>query len=78
MCMNISLKQNKKQLGQALIEYVLVVMFISVIGLKFVKSFSEFVSEAFGDLGHVMTTTLTTGACERQCFFSAYRNGPKE
>ena len=62
--------------GQALVEYILILVFVVSIGYAFVGQFSEFVSEVFGGFIHYVNITLTNGSCQEQCFFPAYANGP--
>lgn len=64
-----------KNSGQALVEYMFLLLFIIGISVKLVGSFSDFMRDSFGNLGHVLTTNLTTGVCKSQCFFSGYKNG---
>lgn len=61
--------------GQALVEYLLLVVFMLLLTVKLVGSFSTFMRDSMGNLGHVLTMNLTTGVCAEECFFSSYRNG---
>jgi hypothetical protein len=64
--------------GQALVEYLFVLLFIIGISVKMIQGFSGFARDSFGNLAHVLTINLMTGTCKTQCFFSGYKNGPKE
>ncbi|MEX1100134.1 MAG: hypothetical protein WEB87_06895, partial [Bacteriovoracaceae bacterium] len=55
--------------GQALVEYLFVLMFLVVISTKLVGSFTDFMRDSFGNFAHVLTTNLMTGTCKNQCFF---------
>lgn len=64
--------------GQALIEYILLLVFIVGITIKLVGTFSDFFRDSLGNLGHVMTLNLFVGVCENDCLFPGFQNGPKE
>lgn len=63
------------QKGQALIEYLMVLVFISLIAGKMVTTFSDFFRDSLGNLGHVLTINLNVGVCKKECFFAGYKNG---
>lgn len=67
----------KDQKGQALVEYLFVIMFVSVIGTKFISKIGQFSSTQMGKMAHVLSLNLTVGVCTDQCFFSGYKNGYK-
>lgn len=60
--------------GQALIEYVLVMIFVIVIGSRLIGNFTDFMRDSVGNLGHVLSQNLTVGVCEDRCFFGGYKN----
>lgn len=62
--------------GQALVEYLFALMFITIISTKMIGAFSDFMRDSFGNLAHVLTLNLMTGACKSQCFWYGYKNGP--
>lgn len=62
--------------GQALVEYVLLMVFLIILGTKLVSGFTDFARTSIGNLGHVLSINLTTGVCKKDCFFEAYSNGP--
>lgn len=66
---------NKK--GQALVEYLLLVVFLVMISSKVLISFTDFMRESVGGLGHTMTMNLMVGICKEECFYSNYKNGYK-
>ncbi len=66
---------NIKSDGQATLEYLFIMVFVLTLSLKLVGSFSEFMRDSVGNLGHVLSTNLTVGVCKKECFFSGYRNG---
>ena len=61
--------------GQALIEYILVLVLIMVLASKLATSFTDFMRDSIGNLGHVLSLNLSVGVCAEQCFFDAYKNG---
>lgn len=69
------LKIKKTRGGQAVLEYLIVFSFISLIGIKLVQSFHGFMANTVGGLGHVLTVKLTSGVCLQNCFYAGYKNG---
>jgi hypothetical protein len=65
-------------LGQATVEYLFVILFTIMISLKIVQVFTDFMRDSMGNLGHVLSTHLNVGICEKNCFFGGYKNGPGE
>ena len=71
------LKYQIKNKGQALVEYLLVVVFLIMISAKLVGGFTGFMRDSIGNLGHVLSLNLSVGVCPKDCFFSGYKNGYK-
>lgn len=69
----MSLLKNPK--GQAMVEYLLVVVFLITLTIKVVGGFTDFMATTVGNLGHVLTYNLTVGVCQDECFYSGYGNG---
>lgn len=63
------------EVGQALVEYLIVFVFITFLGVQFINGFSSFLNDSFGNLGHVVSMNLTVGVCDNNCFFLGYKNG---
>ncbi|MCT4642608.1 MAG: hypothetical protein N4A33_09975 [Bacteriovoracaceae bacterium] len=61
--------------GQAMVEYLLIMVFAASISIKMIQSFSDFMKTSMGSMGHILTQHLTTGVCEKNCFFAGYKNG---
>jgi hypothetical protein len=61
--------------GQALIEYLLILVFIVGIGTTIVTKLSSFFQDTSGNLAHVLSINLTVGVCQSKCFFKQYKNG---
>ena len=61
--------------GQAMVEYLLLVVFLIILSSKMALSFTDFMRESIGNLGHVLSLNLTVGVCEEECFFKSYSNG---
>ncbi|MBL7665562.1 MAG: hypothetical protein JNM93_10555 [Bacteriovoracaceae bacterium] len=64
----------KSASGQALLEYVLVLVFITSTGYLFLGKFTQFVSSSVGNLNHILSINLKTGVCETECYFKGYKN----
>ncbi len=71
--MFIHLRKSLK--GQALVEYLLILVFISVIGVKTVQGLGSFFGKSTGNLAYVLSRYLTVGVCPKDCFFTQYKNG---
>lgn len=67
--------QKFKKKGQATIEYLMVLVIISLIGIQFVKNISGFMGDTFGSFADVLSSHLTVGVCQSRCFFGGYENG---
>lgn len=67
-----------KSSGQAMVEYLFVMLFIIIISVRLVGSFTDFMRDSMGNLGHIMTMTLTTGMCKNMCFYSGPGNGHRK
>jgi uncharacterized protein (UPF0333 family) len=67
-----------KSSGQAMVEYLFVMLFIVLISVKLVGAFTDFMRDSMGNLGHIMTISLTTGICSEHCFFGGVGNGYAE
>ncbi len=61
--------------GQALIEYLLLFGMISMVSMALVRAISTFMGNSTTSLSYSLTQQLTTGSCERFCFFGNYGNG---
>jgi len=64
--------------GQALIEYLLLFGMMSTVAMGLVRAISVFLGNTTGSLSYSLTQQLTTGSCERFCFFGYYGNGDEE
>ena len=62
-------------MGQATIEYLFIMIFMALIGIKFVQGVGNYMGKSVGNLAHVLSVNLTVGVCEDRCFFRAYDNG---
>ena len=61
--------------GQALVEYLLLTVFMMLLSSKLLLGFTDFMRDSVGNLGHVLSVNLTVGVCPEECFFDAYGNG---
>jgi len=64
--------------GQALLEYLIILIVISFIGVKFVRGVVKMINDSVGSFNHVVSLHLTTGVCKSDCFWGSYFNGYKE
>ncbi len=69
----LNIKTNDE--GQALIEYMLILIFVVTLGAKVSKSFGGFMGDSFANIGHVLTLNLRVGICEKQCLYPRFYNG---
>ncbi len=63
--------------GQALVEYLLLVVFLIILTSKLAVNFTDFMRDSVGNLGHVLSLNLTVGVCPANCFYSEYKNGAR-
>jgi hypothetical protein len=76
----MNLKSNQQ--GQALIEYLFVIVMTAYLGTHFSKKIGSFMSEQMGKLAHVLSMNLSVGVCSKNgaskgqyCYFKNYKNG---
>jgi uncharacterized protein (UPF0333 family) len=60
--------------GQVFLEYVLLLMLAIMVMRVVATQISDGAKEIFGNLAYVVSNELSTGSCEKDCFFSSYRN----
>jgi hypothetical protein len=65
---------SQKNCGQALVEYLIVFMFMILITVKMVASIRTMMGTMVGTLGFVLSDELKVGVCEKDCFLKGYRN----
>lgn len=65
----------RNQKAQAIIEYLIVFLFITSISVLFIGKFRDFLKDSLGNVGHVLSMNLTVGVCPEKCFFKGYANG---
>lgn len=64
-----------KKIGQAVIEYLLVLSLMTFLGLKILTYVRDFLDTSITNLSHVISIHLTVGVCKGNCFFTNYLNG---
>lgn len=64
----------KNKAGQAVIEYLFLFAFMSLIALNFVKGLSEYITDTQGSLAYYLSQHLSVGVCESECFVGKFRN----
>jgi|SaaInlStandDraft_5_1057022.scaffolds.fasta_scaffold380681_1 hypothetical protein len=60
--------------GQAVVEYLIVFAGIALIGILIVGRMNKFMTSSIGSISFELTQHLTTGVCDRNCFFDGYKN----
>lgn len=63
-----------KQCGQATVEYIFILAFAILLGFNIIDKYTDFFSETMGSVSHVLSTHLTIGICETDCWFKGYEN----
>lgn len=66
--------KSTKAAGQAVIEYIVIFAFMSLIGLSFVRGITGILSNTLGTLGYALTHELSIGVCPTACFMDSYDN----
>jgi hypothetical protein len=61
--------------GQATVEYIFILAFAMLIGVRMTDMFSKFFQGAMGGVGHALSSNVTVGVCADDCFFAGYVNG---
>jgi hypothetical protein len=61
--------------GQATVEYIFILCFALLLGVKITKRFTDFFRDGMGHVGHVLSSNVTVGVCLQDCFFAGYENG---
>jgi hypothetical protein len=64
-----------KNLGQATVEYILILFVAISLSSAVVKKFADFFRDQMGRVGHVLSSHLIIGSCPENCFYGAYKNG---
>lgn len=67
-------RKMKKNAGQAMVEYLVILIFVCGIGVGLVKGLNSFLTTAFGGLGRALNNHLSTGECAKNCLFNGYIN----
>lgn len=70
----MKLEKKKKESGQAMVEYLVILIFVASISIGLVKGLNTFLSASFGGLGRVLNDHLRTGVCAKDCLFNGYMN----
>ena len=62
-------------MGQALIEYLFILVLIISVGGHFIGAFGRYVGNGMGSLNSVLSDHLSVGVCQKDCFPDSYVNG---
>lgn len=60
--------------GQATVEYIFILAFAVILGFNIINKYTDFFSESMGSVSHVLSTHLTIGVCDGECWTSSYDN----
>jgi Flp pilus assembly pilin Flp len=63
-----------KNSGQAVVEYILVFAFVSMIAIGMVRGLGKALTTSVGSLGYYLTNELNTGACVSYCALNNHHN----
>lgn len=66
----------RSTVGQAMVEYILVLVFVALIGVLAMKNLKSTLVSTVGALGYELSQHLNVGMCKSQCF-GAYSNNKK-
>jgi len=66
-----------KQDGQAVIEYLFVIIFIIFFAFNLAQMIRNFFQTNFASFAHILSHNLSSGSCPRICFYEQYENGHK-
>lgn len=66
-----------KSCGQATVEYIFILAFAVLLGFNVLTRFTDFFKNSMGGVSHVLSTHLTVGICDRECWYNGYDNGYK-
>lgn len=60
--------------GQALIEYLILFSFMSIIGVGMVKGLSSIMENSVNRFGYILSKHLSVGVCPQDCLYGGYLN----
>ncbi|MBF0299106.1 MAG: hypothetical protein HQK51_10325 [Oligoflexia bacterium] len=75
---------NNKKIGQALIEYIIILSVMAFISVKATQNLRKAINSSMGNLSIVLSKNLTVGVCGKngegtaQCFFTGYNDSVDE
>jgi hypothetical protein len=74
----MTIKKNMRTSGQALIEYLFIISFMTFITITMVKGLGKTLMQSVGYLGYELTEQFSVGVCARECFYTGYKNQAKK
>lgn len=60
--------------GQATVEYIFILAFAVILGFNIINAYTDFFKNSMGGVSHVLSTHLTVGVCQKDCWFNGYQN----
>lgn len=67
-------RKKRNNSGQAMVEYLVILIFVASIGIGLIKGLNSFLTTSFGGLGRALNNHLSTGECPTGCLFTGYKN----
>ncbi|MDH4466554.1 MAG: hypothetical protein QE271_00730 [Bacteriovoracaceae bacterium] len=65
------------QHGQAVIEYLFVIMFIIFFSFNLTLMVRDLFQTNFASFAHILSKNLSSGVCPKICLYDQYENGHK-
>ena len=69
-----SLKYNNNNVGQALVEYMLIFSLFALIAFGLTNSFNNLMGNFTTSFSVILSQHLSVGVCRSECFFYGYGN----
>lgn len=68
------MKLKSNNVGQALVEYIIIFSFMAIIAMKMAGSINTFMGGTVGNLAYYLSQQLSVGVCKNWCFMDAFVN----
>jgi hypothetical protein len=67
-------KHTTNNRGQATVEYIFILAFAILFGFNVISKYTNFFGDSMGSVSHVLSTHLTIGVCDSNCWLKGYEN----
>ena len=64
----------KSRRGQAMVEYIMLLSFISVLAFQMMSKFGSLMGTSVGGIGNAVSDHLTVGVCPQNCYYKGFAN----